>query len=86
MAGAFVAMILQRYVIVLSTAFGGAWTMVLGLVSALGPRGITRGSSATEVWILYPTTVPPGRWLIGWLALGVLGTIVQLGLTARRKR
>src|SRR5256885_10392104 len=31
--GAIGAMVLQRYVIILSTAFGGAWTLLLGLTA-----------------------------------------------------
>ena len=40
-AGAIAAMFLQRYVIIVSTAFGGAWTIVVGLMS------IAAGAPAT---------------------------------------
>ena|SRR5579871_1598739 len=83
--GAIGAMVLQRYVIIVATAFGGAWTLLLGVVAALD-RGGSAGRSA-DVWVFYPTTVPTDeRWLpIAWLALGVLGTAVQLGITGRKK-
>jgi hypothetical protein len=87
-AGAVAAMFIQRYVIVVGTAFGGAWTIVLAVVNGFPAHGLTPGSSDTEVWILYPTSVP-GRWApIAWVALGVLGTAVQLSSTTggRKKR
>jgi hypothetical protein len=84
--GAVGAMLLQRYVIVVATAFAGAWTMLLGGL-AIVDRGAERASRVGDVWILYPTTAPPGRtWVpIAWIVIGVVGTIVQLGVTARRK-
>jgi hypothetical protein len=83
--GAIGAMVLQRYVIIVATAFGGAWTMLLGIVAALDRRA--PGARAADVWVFYPTTVPPdARWLpIAWIALGVVGTAVQLGVTGRKR-
>jgi uncharacterized protein DUF4203 len=85
--GGIGAMILQRYVIVVGTAFGGAWTIILGTLALMGDRVAERAASAANVWILYPLTPAPGeRWVpVAWIALGVLGTAVQLGVTARRK-
>jgi Domain of unknown function (DUF4203) len=80
-AGAIAAMFLQRYVIVVSTAFGGAWTIVVGLMSIIGGR-----SGDANVWILYPTMPSESRWtLLAWGALGVAGTAVQLAITSRKK-
>ena len=85
-AGAAAAMFLQKYVIVTGTAFGGAWTILLAAAALVAAQGLTRGGSDTEVWILYPATAPWGRWgPVAWLALGVLGTAVQLS-TGRKKR
>jgi hypothetical protein len=83
-AGAIGAMLLQRYVIIIGTAFGGAWTMVLGIANLLAARGVAQASNATEVWILYPTS-GPGWAPIAWIALGLIGTAVQLLVTAGRK-
>jgi Domain of unknown function (DUF4203) len=83
--GAIGAMLLQRYVIILATAFAGAWlTLIAGL--AIADRTIARSSRVGDVWILYPTTPPPGRpWVpVAWIVLGVVGTAVQLGITARK--
>jgi hypothetical protein len=85
--GAIGAMLLQRYVIVVATAFGGAWTMIVGGFAAAGGRGVARTPGTTNVWILYPTSPAPGnRWVpIAWIALGLLGTAVQLGITGKKR-
>ena len=71
-AGAAAAMALQRYVIIISTAFAGAWTLVLGglALTHQGPK-----SAALEVWVVYPLDPSPGhRWvLVTWVALGLMG-------------
>lgn len=86
-AGAVVAMLLQRYVIVIGTAFGGAWTVIVGALSLAGDRQASRAASAGNVWILYPFSPALGRqWItIAWIALGVIGTGVQLAVTGRKK-
>jgi hypothetical protein len=87
-AGAVGAMVLRRYVIVFATAFGGAWTMILGGLALAGDPKAPRLASASDVWILYPTSAVAGnRWaLAAWLALGAIGTMVQLRVTARKRR
>jgi|SRR5689334_5039790 Domain of unknown function (DUF4203) len=84
-AGSIAAMLLQRYVIIVATSFGGAWTMILGAIAAASDRSV-RAASA-DVWILYPMTPAPGRgWVpIAWVGLGLIGTAVQLGVTGRKK-
>jgi Domain of unknown function (DUF4203) len=86
--GAIGAMMLQRYVIIVATAFGGAWTMIVGGLAAAGDRAAARAAAAGNVWILYPLTPAPGqRWVpIAWIALGLLGLGVQLGITGRKRR
>ncbi|MBM3772550.1 MAG: TMEM198/TM7SF3 family protein [Acidimicrobiia bacterium] len=77
-AGAVASMVLQRYVVVTGTAFGGAWTMIVGAVTLMAARGGRRPPD--DVWILYPMTLAPEqRWLvIVWLVLGLIGTGIQL--------
>ena len=85
-AGAIGAMLLQRYVIIVATAFGGAWTLLVGLLAMTGDRGATRAAASGDVWILYPTTAPGQRWIpIVWFVLGLVGTAVQLGITGKQK-
>ena len=80
-AGAIAAMFLQRYVIIVSTAFGGAWTIVVGLMSIAGRSG------NADVWILYPGMPGESRWtLLAWGALGVAGTAVQLAITSKKRK
>lgn len=85
--GAVGAMLLQRYVIVVATAFGGAWTMIVGALALSGDRHAAKAASTVDVWILYPTTPAAGqRWVpIVWVLLGLIGTAVQLGVTARKR-
>jgi hypothetical protein len=83
-AGAIGAMVLQRYVIIVGTAFGGAWTMLVGAMSALAARA---GAAAGSVWILYPTSPAPGeRWVpLAWIGLGLVGAMVQLNVTGKKR-
>jgi hypothetical protein len=75
-AGAVAAMALQRYVIIVATAFGGAWTALVGGISVFG----SRAAQVTDGWVLYPLRIPQGHeWMwVGWIVLGGIGTAVQL--------
>jgi len=86
--GAMAAMFLQRYVIIVTTAFGGAWTVVTGGIAIVAARAADRVSKVGDVWIFYPTSVPPGqRWVpIVWVVLGLVGLGVQLGVTGRKRK
>jgi hypothetical protein len=85
--GAIGAILLQRYVIAVSTAFSGAWTILVASLAASGDR---RAQAAIDShnWVLSPfATAALTGWLpIAWIALGLLGTTVQLGVTARRRK
>ena len=85
--GAVGAMVLQRYVIIMATAFGGAWTLIVGLFAINGDRRAARAAAGGDVWILYPTNPAPGqRWVpIAWIVLGLVGAGVQLGITAKKQ-
>jgi hypothetical protein len=86
--GAAGAMALQRYVIVIATAFGGAWTLIVGMLALTDPSRARSAASSVDVWIVYPFSPRPGdRWLgIVWLLLGTAGTLIQIGVTGRGKR
>jgi hypothetical protein len=79
-AGAVAAIWLQRYVIVVGTAFGGAWTVIVGVLALLGDRAAQAAAAASDVWVVYPLDPAPGRrWLpLVWLGLSVAGVIAQL--------
>jgi hypothetical protein len=81
-------MFLQRYVIVVATAFAGAWTVIVGALAIAASRGAAHVASSGDVWILYPLTPAPGqRWVpVAWIALGVIGTGVQLAITGSKRK
>jgi hypothetical protein len=85
--GALAALALQRYVIIVSTAFGGAQTVVVGGAALLG-SGATAEVAARTVYRVYPLDALPGTtWdLWAWLMLGLLGVIVQMTLTAKGRK
>ena len=86
-AGAVVAMALQRYVIIISTACSGAWTMLIGGLAIAGNRTAERAAAGGNVWILYPFSPAYGqRWVsIAWILLSVVGIAVQTGMTGKKK-
>jgi Domain of unknown function (DUF4203) len=86
-AGAVGAMLLQRYVIIVGTAFGGAWTMMVGGLALAGERSAARALTSADVWILYPLTPAAGqRWIpIAWIALGLVGVALQMRVTGRKR-
>jgi hypothetical protein len=84
-AGAASAMVLQRYVTIVATAFGGAWILLLS-----GLTLIDRGqkiAGTPEVWVLYPLDPSPGRQgvLTTWAVLGLAGVFIQLRSTSHSK-
>jgi Domain of unknown function (DUF4203) len=79
-AGALAAMWLQRYVVITGTAFGGAWTLLVGVLALMGDAAAKAAAAANNVWVVYPLDPAPGRrWLpLVWLVLGLAGMFVQL--------
>jgi hypothetical protein len=82
-AGAVVAAWLQRYVIILGTAYAGAWTMLVGGLAIMGDSGPLAAAAAGDLWVAYPLNPAPGmRWLPwAWFGLGTLGTLIQMRWT-----
>ena len=83
--GTLTALVLQRYVIVVSTAFGGAWTIIIGALTLMGNG--RAAEAASDAWILYPTAAMKGEiWVpIAWVVLGLVGTGVQLSTSSRKR-
>jgi hypothetical protein len=79
-AGAIAAMSFQRYVIILATAFGGAWTMLVGAAALMAGPGARASSATSDVWVVYPGYAgPSGTWVyVAWMAIALTGTYVQL--------
>ncbi len=53
-------MVLQRYVIIVATAFGGAWTVIVGGL-ALAGDAVSTAAASGDVWILYPMSPAPAQ-------------------------
>jgi hypothetical protein len=85
-AGALIALSVQRYVIVVGTAFGGAWLLVMGALGLWHRESVTGLGTAASGWQAYPLRPAPGEsWvLIIWLVLAVAGLVAQLRLSAPR--
>ena len=71
--GGIIAVIFQRAMIILSTAFSGSWSVVTGIAYFLG---------AGYAWSDLPAGLRGMSWhtvavLLGWLALGIIGSVVQ---------
>jgi hypothetical protein len=85
--GAIAAMYLQRYFIIVFTAFGGAWTMIVGAMALVGDRTALKAATSGDVWVAYPLNPAPGqRWVpIVWIMLSLIGAAVQVGITGGEK-
>jgi hypothetical protein len=81
------SMYLQRYFIIVGTAFGGAWTLIVGAMALVGDKRALSAAATGDVWVIYPLDPAPGqRWVpIAWIVLGLIGTAVQLGITGGEK-
>ncbi len=77
--GAIAALVFQRYVIIAGTAFGGAWTALVGALAMSGDPAARHAADATSVWIVHPFNPTIDRpWLMGaWLVLSVAGFFTQ---------
>ncbi len=86
-AGAIAATYLQRYFIIVFTAFGGAWTMIVGAMALVGNRAALNAAASGDVWVAYPLNPAPGQRgvLVVWLVLSLIGAGVQLGITGGEK-
>ena len=72
--------------IIVSTAFGGAWTAIVGALALKGDPAASQAAAHNDVWLAYPLNPAPGqRWVIVvWLALSAAGVIAQLSTPAAR--
>jgi hypothetical protein len=85
--GALGALAITRYMIIVGTAFGGSWMLIIGAMALFGDKVAAKAASAADTWIVYPLDPAPGVWWmwIVWFALGVIGAVVQL-FTKGKKR
>jgi len=85
-AGALIALALQRYVIVVCTAFGGAWLLVMGALGLWHREAVTGLGDAAQGWLSYPLRPAPGEsWVVAvWLVLAIAGLFSQFRLASPR--
>ena len=85
-AGAAMAMAVQRYVIIVVTAFAGTWTLIVSGL-AVTPTARQMAGDGRRVWVVYPLDPAPGqRWVLAaWILLGLTGTAIQLRYTGKGK-
>jgi hypothetical protein len=86
--GALGALALQRYVIIIGTAFAGASTMLLGVLELTGHPAAAAALERSDIMVVYPIpNAAANRWLvIAWLLLGTAGLVVQLAFTAKGRK
>ena len=86
-AGALAALALQRYVIIIATAVGGAQTALVGAAALMGDSSAAQAATRA-VYRVYPLDPLPNTYWDATLAivLGAIGTIVQLAITANGKK
>lgn len=84
LAGALVSLALRRYVIIVGTSFGGAWSAIVGGLALAGNTAAVAGASG-DVSQLYPLVSANGHmgFVLGWVGLGALATLIQLRATSR---
>lgn len=78
--GGIIALIFQRAMIILATAFSGSWSVVTGIAYFLG---------GGYVWSSLPEGMRGVSWqtvavLFGWVALGIIGSVVQFATAPER--
>lgn len=84
--GAVMALVLQRYVIVVGTALGGAWSAIVGGLALVGDSALGARSGRLAEWMLSPMrSAQDGNWVIAaWFVVGLLGVAIQFGITAKK--
>ncbi len=83
--GAVVAMVLQRYVIIIGTAFGGAWTIIVGVTNAMAARA-ARGAGRRCLDSVSPdagAADSAGSHCVD--RVRPVRHVVQLGVTSRKR-
>jgi hypothetical protein len=82
-AGAVLSVYLQRYVLIVGTAFGGAWSIIVGALAFAGNSAAVGAARAGQLWVIFPLDPEPNRgWVpVVWAAVGIAGLVVQLGWT-----
>ncbi len=84
LAGALVALVLRKYVVIVGTSFGGAWTALVGGLALAGDDAAVAAASGDvqQVYPLAPASTQM-EFAVAWYVLGGVALLVQLR-TGRR--
>jgi Domain of unknown function (DUF4203) len=85
-AGSIASMYLQRYFIIVGTAFSGSWLLIHGIMASLGNRAAL-AAATKDIWVFYPLSPAPGQgWVpYAWVVVSLIGAATQLGWTGGEK-
>jgi len=87
MLGALGALAITRYMIIVGTAFGGAWMLIIGAMALNGNEAAAKAAAAGSAWVVYPLDPATGQgwvWAV-WFALAIVGALVQLFTKGKRR-
>jgi hypothetical protein len=86
--GAIGAMIFQRYIIIVGTAFGGAWMVVAGALGLLGNGAARDAVTSGRVWLTHPLDIASdeGWVMVAWGVVAIVGVLVQMQQTSTQRR
>lgn len=86
--GALGALAITRYMIIVGTAFGGSWMLIVGAMALMGDKTAAKAASEGSVWLVYPLDPTPGQWKVWglWFALAIVGAVVQLFTKGKGKK
>ena len=85
LAGALVALVLRKYVVIVGTSFGGAWTALVGGLALAGDDSAVAAASGDvqQVYPLAPASTQM-EFAVAWYVLGGVALLVQLRTGRRR--
>ena len=86
--GALGALAITRYMIIVGTAFGGAWMAIVGVLALMGNKAATQAANEGSVWLVYPLDPAPGQWKVWvlWFALAIVGAVTQVFTKGKSKK
>jgi len=85
--GALCALALRRYFIMIGTSFGGAWTVIIGILALTGNQSVVSAVNG-DIESLYSVvswSTSMNFWS-GWLILGTVALFVQLRTSGRARK
>ena len=86
LVGALVTLALRRYVLIVGTSFGGAWTALVGGLALAGNSAAVAAASG-DVQHLYPLVSASTQmgFVLGWLGLSGLAIFFQLRSVSKHR-